>query len=229
MPIYRKVNKDFFKKWSPGMAYVLGFFCADGSMYKTKRNTYFIEFQITDKDLLYAIRELLNSNHKISEKNNNIKKKKVYRLQVGSKEIYKDLIKLGLTQAKSKTIKLPVIPKNFFHHFLRGFFDGDGNIVSKNFKRKNRNSLQGYFRLRFTSGSKVFIEDIKNKIEESLGSTGSILYYSNAWRLSYSNKNSVKICSFIYRDVVNNDLIYLQRKYNIFQQFICKKKVAGVA
>jgi len=52
MPIYKKVNINFFKKWTPQMAYVLGFFTADGSMIRNKRGTCFIELEITDKELL---------------------------------------------------------------------------------------------------------------------------------------------------------------------------------
>lgn len=66
MPVYKTKNEDFFKVWSPSMAYVLGFFTADGSMYKTKRGTHFIDFQITDKELLEGIRDALSSNHNFS-------------------------------------------------------------------------------------------------------------------------------------------------------------------
>jgi hypothetical protein len=48
MPIYRAKNENFFKKWSPEMAYVLGFFTADGNMLKNKRGAHFIEFNTTD-------------------------------------------------------------------------------------------------------------------------------------------------------------------------------------
>jgi len=44
MPIYKTKNENFFKKWTPEMAYVLGFFAADGSMVKNKRGACFIEF-----------------------------------------------------------------------------------------------------------------------------------------------------------------------------------------
>lgn len=223
MPIHRKINKNFFKKWSPEMAYILGFLSADGSIYRTKRNTYFLEFQITDKDLLYRIREALNSDHKITEKNSSKGEKMVYRLQIGSKEIFEDLVKIGITQAKSKTIKLPSIPRRFFAHFLRGYFDGDGNIVSGIFKRKDKGFSEEYFRLRFTSGSKTILDDIRDKLNQLLKFNGSILRYGGAWRLSYSNKNSIKICNFIYKDIRKNNLIYLLRKYNIFQQFVDRK------
>jgi hypothetical protein len=53
MPIFKTKNENFFKNWTPEMAYVLGFFTADGSMIRNKRGAHFIEFQITDKNLLY--------------------------------------------------------------------------------------------------------------------------------------------------------------------------------
>ena len=65
MPILKTKNENFFKKWSPEIAYVLGFFAADGNMTKNKRGAHFIEFQITDQDLLIKIKKLLGSNHKI--------------------------------------------------------------------------------------------------------------------------------------------------------------------
>ena len=90
MPIFKAKNENFFKTWTPEMAYVLGFFTADGNMIKNKRGAHFIEFEITDKDLLHAIRGLLESNHKITERKRRDSWKKAYRLQIGSKVIFND-------------------------------------------------------------------------------------------------------------------------------------------
>ena len=54
MPIYKKIYKNFFKKWTPDMAYVLGFIYADGNIIHTKRGTWFWSIQITDEDILRA-------------------------------------------------------------------------------------------------------------------------------------------------------------------------------
>ena len=67
MPIYKTKNEDFFKKWSPKMTYVLGFFAADGNMIKNKRGAHFIEFQSTDKEILNKIKKCLKSNLAIGE------------------------------------------------------------------------------------------------------------------------------------------------------------------
>jgi hypothetical protein len=104
MPVYKKVNKDFFKKWSHEMAYVLGFFAADGNMIKTKRKTHFIAIQLTDKEIVYAIRKTMNADHTISRRTRSSSERDIYRLQIGSKEMYEDLLKLGFSQNKLKRV-----------------------------------------------------------------------------------------------------------------------------
>ena len=112
------------------MAYVLGFFTADGSMIKNKRGAHFIEFQITDRDLLFKIRKTLGSEHKIATRKRNGNWKTIYRLQIGSGEMFNDLLALGMLPRKSKIISLPEIPDKYFFDFLRGCFDGDGCFYS---------------------------------------------------------------------------------------------------
>src|SRR3989344_2728039 len=118
MPILRTKNEDFFKKWSPKMAYILGFFVADGNMIKNKRGAHFVSFYSTDRKLLEKVRLNLKSNLKISaRKLNAVNHKQSYALQIGSKEIFKDLIGLGMIPNKSLTIRMPTVPKKFLPHF----------------------------------------------------------------------------------------------------------------
>jgi len=123
--MYRTLNQDFFKTWSSEMAYVLGFFVADGNMIKNKRGAHFIAFYRTDKDIIEKIKFLLKSSHKISAKDRRIENPKwklAYQLQIGSKEVFDDLTKLGMTPNKSLTIRMPKVPIQFLSHFLRGYF-----------------------------------------------------------------------------------------------------------
>ena len=110
------------------MAYVLGFFAADGYMTINRRGAYFWNIQITDGQLLRQIKKLIQAEHKISIKRSKKKNKKMYRLQIGSKEMYNDLYNLGMRQNKTRSMVLPKIPDNYFSHFVRGYFDGDGNV-----------------------------------------------------------------------------------------------------
>ena len=48
------------------MAYVLGFFAADGNMIKNRRGAHFIAFYSNDKKLLIKIKVLLKASQKIS-------------------------------------------------------------------------------------------------------------------------------------------------------------------
>jgi intein/homing endonuclease len=51
-----------------------------------------------------------------------------YMIRIGSHEIYNDLVSLGITPHKSKTICLPKVPSEYLAAFLRGYLDGDGCI-----------------------------------------------------------------------------------------------------
>lgn len=118
MPISKTVNQDFFKTWTPKMAYVLGFFAADGNMSPHSNGGHYLEFTSCDKELLIKTRNILKSTHKISGRNRNPRGKTAYRIQVGSKTLYKDLIELGLTPNKSLTIKFPHIPEQYLGDFI---------------------------------------------------------------------------------------------------------------
>jgi len=219
MPIHKKKNENFFKKWSPEMAYVLGFFTADGCMIKNNRGAHFIEFQITDKDLLLKIRRLLGSNHKIAERNRNKKWKIGYRLQIGSKIMFGDLLSLGMSQNKSKTIEFPIIPTEYLSSFVRGYFDGDGNVCAPKYKRIDRNGKLSMTLLSgFTSGSKNFLEKLHQKLKRFAGiSRGTLHERSGAWRLYYSVNDSIRLYDFIYYD---SRKLLLLRKKRIFEKYI---------
>ncbi len=222
MPIPKIVNQDFFKRWSPDMAYVLGFFAADGSMSYGKRGAYYIEFEITDKKLLTAIRGLLGSNHKITERKRIRNRVPSYRLQIGSKAMLNDLSRLGMIPRKSKTIRLPTIPAKYLTHFIRGYFDGDGSVAFGYFKSRDRKNLKRTLLTRFISGSRSFLVELQGALTKAIGIRGSISSHSGAYTLSYSAIGSRELCRFMYHRKRGEKLIYLQRKRKIFQD-------AGVA
>jgi hypothetical protein len=217
MPIYKTKNENFFKTWSGEMAYVLGFFTADGAMYKTNRGTHFIEFQITDGDLLLEIQKAFGSNHKITNRVGPPGCKLRYRLQIGCKEMFNDLLKLGLMQNKSKVVHLPMVPEEYFGDFLRGYFDGDGHVTYGFFKRSGRKGLARTFLTGFTSGSYFLLKEIKDKLAD-VEIRGSLCFTSGAWRLSYSNRASKKLFHVMYHSGEMEHLIFLERKYRIFER-----------
>jgi hypothetical protein len=218
MPIFKTKSENFFKNWTPEMAYVLGFFTADGNMIKNKRGAYFIEFQITDRDLLEDIKRVLGSNHKISTRRRNIFNKNwkdAYRLQIGSKEMFNDLLNLGLTPNKSKTIDLPILPDKYFSDFARGYFDGDGCVSCGIYNRKDRKSKNYLFGSRFTSGSKVFLENLLKKFRDNGIIEGGFIHNKNrGFDLVLSTNDTKKLFNFLYKDLKEG--LFLKRKYDKF-------------
>ena len=201
------------------MAYVLGFFCADGNMTKNKRGACFIEFQITDGDLLKKIKTTLGSGHKIAVRERGDKFKTAYRLQIGSKTIFNDLLKLGLTPNKSKIIAFPIVPVRWMPDFVRGYFDGDGNVTISKYNRKNRKNHQSRTMLAgFTSGSEKFLVGLRKCLQKyaSLGK-GTLYFSSRGYRLYYSVNDAKKLYSFMYGKLKND--LFLIRKKRIFELY----------
>ena len=176
------------------MAYVLGFFAADGNMIKTKRKTHFIAIQLTDKEIVYAIRKTMNADHTISRRTRSSSERDIYRLQIGSKEMYEDLLKLGFSQNKTKRLLVPDMPKKYFFDFVRGYFDGDGNVwVGEVHKERKTRTL--VIQIAFTSVSKDFLISLKNKLHEHGVIGGSIYSHKtkNYSRLAFVNSDALKI------------------------------------
>lgn len=200
------------------MAYVLGFFTADGNMVRNKRGAHFIAFEITDKELLEIIRRVLGSNHKITQRRRKDVHKICYRLQIGSKVWFNDLSRLGLVPNKSKKVQLPKIPTQHFSHFVRGYFDGDGNVVFGLFKKTGRKRKSPVLLTRFTSGSELILKNLKSNLTKLIDAGGSLFYCGEASQLSYSTNDSKKLFNFMYHNGNIKNLIYLERKYNIYQK-----------
>lgn len=80
------------------MFYILGFFTADGYITVNKRGGEYWCIQTTDKDLIYSIKEEIESEHQINIRvPKNAKSSIIYRLQIGNKEMCSDLRELGFT------------------------------------------------------------------------------------------------------------------------------------
>lgn len=219
VPVFKTKNEKFFKKWSPEMAYVLGFFTADGNLTINPRGSRYIEFTSCDRDLIEKMKNVLAANHKISIHKRTSKSRPYYRLQIGSKEIFNDLMELGMSVNKSKTVQFPDVPKKYLSHFVRGYFDGDGNVTISNYYRNDRKSHYGRTVLAgFVSGSRKFLVGLRNHLCQyaSMGH-GTLYFSSRGYRLFYSVNDSKKLHDFMYRYASKN--LWLQRKKEKFEMY----------
>lgn len=217
------VNINFFKSWSSEMAYVLGFFAADGGMFANSGGSKYIQFVSTDKEILEKIKRPLKSKHKIGIKKSSLDNpthKKCYLMQIGSKEMYNDLLKLGFTPKKDLTIKFPEVPDEYLSQFVRGYFDGDGSVFYGSYKRKARKNKQTFIiSTCFVCGNRSFLKKISQKLSlyAHLGK-GSLRRKTNnnAYQLTYSINDSKKLFNYLYKQAETESDLFLERKYNKF-------------
>lgn len=223
-----KVNENFFKCINTEeKAYILGFICADGHIERDRLN---ITISIKDRDILEKIRYAMHSNHPIKEVQRTNPYKKTNRenlilseLMIGSVELVKPLFNMGLTTNKTYTLNgdiLKYIPKYLIRDFLRGYFDGDGNV---------------FFGRRYSSGYKYNVniygnEDFLLKSFQAYFPSNNKLYkdlYSRqcyVWKISQKDK----VRDFMYY-LYYNSSIFLQRKYNEFRKIMWACKTGLIA
>jgi hypothetical protein len=200
-------NKPISTEWSDGLSYVIGLLASDGNLSKDGRH---ISLTSKDESIPLMTREILQIGNKIGRKSRSQgHEKKYFVIQFGSKHFYTFLKSIGLTSAKSRTIKSIAIPNSYFFHFLRGCFDGDGNI--NEYVHSESQHLQLKFRI--CSASIPFLEWLHLKIAElAYAEGGTISSQKSVSTLSYGKSDTILILTKIYKDAGS---YYLDRKYQI--------------
>ena len=214
MGIKYSVNENFFERWTPLMAYILGYLYADGSLENAHylRGKY-LRLTSTDKELVNITKKSLSSKHTIVVIPADSPNRKIrYFLRIGSHKIYDDLVALGLLPNKSLTMEFPKIDARFLPHFVRGYFDGDGHVgIEKDKKVLKR------IRVIFVSGSQRFLVSLAYEMGRILKLKIDKVYKgSKSYRLAYSTSDSVNFFKYIYKDAKG---LFLKRKFGVFKSF----------
>jgi hypothetical protein len=138
-----KIDTSYFEKIdTPNKAYFLGLMYSDGSItyVNNKAKGFSIGLQERDRHILESFLTELKSNHPLTIRNPSNSKKqilgrtakskqKICNLRIESIKISNDLIKLGCIPRKSLILEFPSkeqVSDHLIHHFIRGYFDGDG-------------------------------------------------------------------------------------------------------
>lgn len=218
---------DFFKIIeSEIQAYLLGFFAADGHIEKRKdydSYTLRVGVQTDDAHILMLYAKYLTDNQvsiSASETKGQV------TIAITCKEIGEDLLKLGYDNRKTYTChKVPSIPEKYMHHFIRGFFDGDGSIIVN--RRIADKRLSGYNKsCVFTGHNKDLLEDVIAQIglvegeynfterkPHSKEVKGNRATFNSNWIVNIFNRQSlIKIYNYLYKDAN----FYFKRKKDKF-------------
>ena len=225
------LDRDFFKKWSPSMAWVLGLCFTDGYFRKNQ-----IRLMLNDRETLEKVKSLVGPYLEIYRRPQPYDKSNfIYSLTFGNEEMAKDLVSLGITSRKSLIMIFPNVPKLFIRDFIRGCWDGDGGFTSTG----------GKLFAHYTCGSKQFIDAValvlfaaditrtilrKNDSEDILvlkNRYGDGPYPLRVYERSSAKAYDIRFASdhqlmnlykFLYKDVDSS--IYMQRKHAVLFNYV---------
>lgn len=205
----KKVNHNYFNKIdSQSKAYILGLLYADGYI---NEKTYQIELTLKQEDieLIEFVKNELECSYEIKERESKLNGKifKSNRLTIYSKQLVNDLIKLGCCQKKSLILKFPTeeqVPQELIHHFMRGYFDGDGCICASAF------SVIGTIDF-----LKCFVSIIRDNCSISKAEQWKSCGNATEWRHT-SKKDAILIYNYLYKE----SKISLKRKEDKFKQLL---------
>ena len=185
-------------------AYWLGFIFADGYI-SSSNYTFEMSLNIKDIDHLRKFNTFMQ-HEKDNVKIGKTSYKGIYRCRwsITNKHLWNTLNNYGCTPRKSLTLQFP--SKEIFsnddliHHFIRGYWDGDGSILL-NKKDKLVCSVLG---------TESFLNSIikYTNIERNIHNTSS-----KALSLFYSHSFAIELCKYLYKEAT----IFLNRKYNRYR------------
>ena len=196
------VDAEFFSRIdSQEKAYFLGLLYADGTIYSSKGN-YKVSLVMKDRDIVWSFRKYLGSEAPVKEY-----KKGLYEVHICNKKIVEDLVALGCTPRKAKTITLPSLSSRFVSHFVRGYFDGDGSVGF----RKTGNSFVSI------AGNETFILQLGRVIYDNTGVTPHVYPNDKTCQLIIRAWDGVvDVLDWFYTEA----RVFLNRKYNIYQEVL---------
>lgn len=226
--LIRTKNENVFSQENEISFYLAGFIAADGNIHH-KDNNYHLRIGLAESDEkhLIKLKTLLESDASIrTYENDSIIdghrfKSTIKAFTICSKIIFQDLIKnFNITPNKSLTLKFPTKLSNhpMIHHFIRGYFDGDGCWSIRNPNKKNKQKkINIIFEL---LGTNHFIKNVNDILHSSLElPTNKIIKKKKIYSIRYSgNRLSVLIGNWLYQ----NATIFLERKHD---KYLLAKKL----
>ena len=203
---YKNIDDNMFDNIdSNEKAYLLGWIASDGCI---RKSGFQISIRDYDKDVLEKINKVLFLNELPISKKKNMVNFTVNSETIAKKltEIFKikELIEENESYKKSYIIKFPDIDEKYLYYFVRGVFEGDGH-----FRYTKKSPVCG-----ISSSSRDFLEEIIKRCDLKCNINNNLFEVCGNLALDFLNK--------VYKNVlVNNELIYMDRKYNFY------KKIAG--
>lgn len=217
-------NENYFDLIdTPDKAYFLGFMYADGCIVKNHnkgRGNDLLNITLAETEPLEKINRYIKCNKPITSFTNSGYRENAqkYRLTFPSDHLVQSLEKWGCTERKTFTITFPeFLSPNLIHHFIRGYFDGDGSVFNTKIKGNDGKEYGG---LGITiCGTEAFLTGLI----KAANLPENILYKdyrreTDCWEIKMrSNIRCLDFYHYLYKDARD---LYLSRKKEKFENFI---------
>lgn len=200
-----KMDDNYFDVESSNMAYILGFWAADGNVHTTE-NRLDLELSSVDYEILEKIQKELKVERpiKIYQCANGYTKNK---LLFWSKHTKEKFIEYGIVPNKtySKDFHAPYkLDKKYWIDYIRGFFDGDGSVKKGSSICFELNSVN----LKFLQDIQDFLQTEYN-IQTNISTTGMKNRNIPMYRLYCYGERAKQVFNILYTP----NSLYLKRKY----------------
>lgn len=207
---------------TPDKAYFLGFIYADGFVIKNHdkgRGHNVLGITLAETEPLEKINKYIKCNKPIfSFTQDGFKEgSQKYRLIFPSDHLVESLEKWGCTERKTFTIKFPnFLSDDLIHHFVRGYFDGDGSVFMHAIKSNGKD----YRNLGITiCGTENFLTELIKAV--NLPENCLFREYrreTDCWEIKLnSNIRCLNFYHYLYKDASD---LFLTRKREKFENFI---------
>lgn len=155
----------------------------------------------------------------------NNSKKKCVRIVVYSECLFDFCYSLiGSTDKSHSLFKLPNLPSKMFHHFVRGFFDGDGSIYWRSSKSRH-GKITKALQTSFTGGCLTnHIEELRDYLHKNVGLGNKKISGKQRKKLIYNQYDSMLLCEWMYK----NATVFMQRKKQIWDAVDREKIKMGI-
>lgn len=211
-----RVNETFFESIDDELkAYWLGFIMADGCVYcGDSPASYRFQMNLSVKDAghLELFNSTVQSNYPLIYKTvhgNNNQLYQVVQLKINNTTFCHHLMRHGVKPRKSGRELIPDLDNSqLLHHFVRGYFDGDGSISVNN---------RGQPSVIIAAASERFISQLHEILTEIGVTRARIRYHNGAYALSFTNRKSIlSLADYMYADAT----VLLMRKKEIFDTLL---------
>jgi hypothetical protein len=205
--VKNELDHDLFSTWDERSAYLLGYLEADGSVRQRSTGSLLVTFatSVTDTDYLLRLKRLVGYTG-VNGTNQHMVEGQRYitaRFAICSRQWAIDLsgnLRVGHIPSS--------IPLDLQHHYVRGYFDGDGSVYRSN------NQLH----VGFVCNSKTLTRDLRDliaaSIKDSRGMT--IRQKTNSAKCWYFRLTRKAMVSALFRWLYVDASIFLPRKRDIF-------------